>query len=128
MAEKDRAFALKSETDALNENIGDLSDLETTTKSSTVEAINEAYSNLTIKTYTGTTGTTVFQGWYYSDTSVSSDISSYGTIVSYFVYSVANNHPGFAEQIGTSTIRVYTVTSGKAYSLKVIYAKKITSV
>lgn len=89
--------------------------------------LNALASNFTLKSYSGTTGTTAFQGMYYGDTDISSDMSTYGTPVSFYVANTGNNHPAYAQRLTTS-IRVYTPTTERTFTLYVLYAKYITTV
>ena len=76
----------------------------------------------TRKKYSGTTGTTQFQNLYYKDIDLSTDISTYGPVLAFYVSGVDNNHPAFAQRV-SDTVRVWTFSSGEDFNLFVTYAK-----
>ena len=83
---------------------------------------NGGLNVFTRKKYSGTTGTTQFQNLYYKDIDLSTDISTYGPVLAFYVSGVDNNHPAFAQRV-SDTVRVWTFSSGEDFNLFVTYAK-----
>ena len=90
--------------------------------------MNDFASNLTLKAYSGTTGTSLFQDMYYADISVSTDESSYGTIIGFYIDNVGNNHPAYSQRLANGSIRVYSPSSEKTFTLQVLFSKRIVKV
>ena len=91
-------------------------------------ATNVFASNLTLKSYTGATGTSQFQSLYYGDISISSDESAYGTVIGFYVDNVGNNHPAYAQRLANGSLRVYSTSSEKSFTLQVLFSKDIVKV
>ncbi len=102
--------------------IGDLSSLTTTVKSSLVGAVNEVNSAISYKEYVVQIGTSLWNGVYYAETNVATDVSNYGEILSALVideseqsdFSSHTNRACFCQVITPNVIRLYSPQASNA--------------
>ena len=102
--------------------IGDLSQLSTSVQSSLVGAVNEVNSAISYKEYSVQIGTTLWNGVYYAETNVATDVSNYGEILSALVideseqsdFSSHTNRACFCQVITPNIIRLYSPQASNA--------------
>lgn len=71
------------------------------------------------ETLTGTTGTSLYQGYYYVDLTLTKN--DRGHVVSAFVYNTQSNRPAFAQSIASNTVRVFCPNSSTDVTVNVWY-------
>lgn len=102
--------------------IGSLSQLTTSDKSSLVGAVNEVNGAISYKEYVVQIGTTLWNGVYYTETNVATDVSNYGEILSALVideseqsdFSSHTNRACFCQVITPNVIRIYSPQASNA--------------
>lgn len=102
--------------------IGDLSQLTTSVKSSLVGAVNEVNGAISYKEYVVQIGTSLWNGVYYAETNVATDVSNYGEILSALVideseqsdFSSHTNRACFCQVITPNIIRLYSPQASNA--------------
>lgn len=106
----------------LKDYVGDLSQLTTTDKSSLVGAVNEVNEAISYKEYVVQIGTSLWNGVYYAETNVATDVSNYGEILSALVideseqsdFSSHTNRACFCQVITPNVIRLYSPQASNA--------------
>lgn len=122
----------------INENkdkVGDLSQLTTTDKSSLVGAVNEVNEAISYKEYVVQIGTSLWNGVYYAETNVATDVSNYGEILSALVideseqsdFSSHTNRACFCQVITPNVIRLYSPQASNASGHYVKYRVTFSS-
>lgn len=119
----------------VNSNLGTLSSLTTTDKSSLVGAVNEVNGAISYKEYVVQIGTSLWNGVYYAETNVATDVLNYGEILSALVideseqsdFSSHTNRACFCQVITPNVIRLYSPQASNASGHYVKYRVTFSS-
>ena len=119
---KDAINEVNDKADTNATAIGSLSALTTTDKSSLVGAVNEVNGAISYKEYVVQIGTSLWNGVYYAETNVATDVSTYGEILSAIVideseqsdFSSHTNRACFCQVITPNVIRLYSPQASNA--------------
>ena len=77
-------------------------------------------TGLTYRTYTVTTGTTLYSERYYANVTVD---TNYGDIVALSVVEVTSNRPAIVQKTGAYSVRAYTTVSATTVVIGVLFKK-----
>lgn len=75
-------------------------------------------SGLTYVDYAATTGNSQYQGFYFADINIASNL---GTVVGIYMQDVSSNRPAFLVRIASTAIRVFAPTSNTTCTIRVLF-------